>query len=146
MLHRLDGRGRRLAAALWVVAALVRVSPVAAQTRVTTVLGTGVAGYSDVLVNNPYGMTWGPDGALYFCDLDNQRVRRLDVRTHQVTTVAGTGGKGYTGDGGPATAATLQKSKPSAKFCTVAMYLCDMTSATMEKQATAEVASAGYRT
>ena len=43
----------------------------------TTLIGTGMPGFSDTQVNNPYGMTIGPDGALYFCDLDNQRVRRM---------------------------------------------------------------------
>ena len=58
---------------------------------VTTILGTGVAGYSDVQVNNPYGIIFGPDGALYFCDLDNQRIRRFDPKTRAVTTIAGSG-------------------------------------------------------
>jgi sugar lactone lactonase YvrE len=74
---------------------------------VTTLIGTGKPGYSDSQVNNPYGMTIGPDGGLYFCDVDNQRVRRLDLATKKVTTIAGTGAKGYTGDGGPAVMATL---------------------------------------
>jgi DNA-binding beta-propeller fold protein YncE len=74
---------------------------------VTTLLGTGASGYSDTQVNNPYGMAMGPDGALYFCDLDNQRIRRLDLKTKQVTTIAGNGTRGYAGDGGPATAAAL---------------------------------------
>jgi streptogramin lyase len=74
---------------------------------VTTLIGTGTAGYSDTQVNNPYGLTIGPDGALYFCDLDNQRIRRMDLATKRVTTIAGSGMKGYTGDGGPAVAATL---------------------------------------
>jgi quinohemoprotein ethanol dehydrogenase len=74
---------------------------------VSTVLGTGVKGYSDTQVNNPYGMTMGPDGALYFCDVDNQRIRRLDLTTKQVTTIAGDGQRGYKGDGGPAVAASL---------------------------------------
>ena len=52
-------------------------------------------------------MIFGPDGALYFCDLDNQRIRRLDIRTRRMTTVAGNGQKGYGGDSGPATAASL---------------------------------------
>ena len=39
------------------------------------------AGYSDREVNDPYGLVIGPDGALYFCDLGNQRIRRLDLKT-----------------------------------------------------------------
>jgi len=74
---------------------------------VTSFLGTGMPGYSDTQVNNPYGMAIGPDGALYFCDLDNQRIRRFDRRTHTLTTIAGTGERGYRGDGGPATDAAL---------------------------------------
>ena len=74
---------------------------------VSTLIGTGKPGFSDTQVNNPYGMTIGPDGGLYFCDVDNQRVRRLDLATKRVTTIAGTGQKGYTGDGGPAVNATL---------------------------------------
>ena len=74
---------------------------------VTTFLGTGVKGYSDTQVNNPYGMAIGPDGGLYFCDLDNQRIRRLDLASKQVTTVAGNGQRGYQGDGGPGVNASL---------------------------------------
>ena len=75
--------------------------------EVTTLAGTGVPGYSDTQVNNPYGMAIGPDGALYFCDLDNQRIRRLDLATRRLTTIAGNGERGYSGDGGPALAAAL---------------------------------------
>ena len=50
---------------------------------VSTLIGTGARGYSDLQVNNPYGMAIGPDGALYFCDLDNQRIRRLDLKTNR---------------------------------------------------------------
>jgi streptogramin lyase len=75
---------------------------------VSTILGTGTAGYSDTQVNQPYGMTPGPDGGLYFCDLGNQRVRRLDLKTNRVTLVAGSGKAGYSGDGGPAIEASLR--------------------------------------
>ena len=77
----------------------------AAAASVATLVGTGAPGYSDTQVNNPYGLVIGPDGALYFCDLDNQRIRRLDLRTRARTTIAGNGARGYAGDGGPATAA-----------------------------------------
>jgi sugar lactone lactonase YvrE len=49
----------------------------------------------------------GRDGALYFCDLDNQRIRRLDLTTHRTIDIAGNGERGYAGDGGRATAGSL---------------------------------------
>lgn len=82
-------------------------SAVAAKPSVSTLIGTGAPGYSDRQVNNPYGLVIGPDRALYFCDLDNQRIRRLDLRTRRTTTVAGDGQRAYRGDGGPATDASL---------------------------------------
>ena len=89
------------------VCALVVTATMAAAPSVTTVLGTGVPGFSDAEVNNPYGLVIGPDRALYFCDLDNQRIRRFDPVTKRVSTIAGNGEKGYRGDGGPAVAASL---------------------------------------
>ena len=83
---------------------------------VRTIAGTGVAGFSGdggpgtaAQVNNPYGLVVGPDGALYFCEVDNHRVRRLDLKTKQISTVAGSGQKGYAGDGGPALEAALNQ-------------------------------------
>lgn len=81
---------------------------------IRTVAGTGAAGDTPAItaalqtpVTNPYGITRGPDGALYFCEYDTGYVRRFDHARGVITTVAGTGEKGYGGDGGPATRATL---------------------------------------
>lgn len=74
---------------------------------VTTLIGTGKGGFSGTEVNNPYGLAIGPDGALYFCDLGNSRIRRMDLKTRRVTTIAGNGQKAYKGDGGPAVEASL---------------------------------------
>jgi sugar lactone lactonase YvrE len=89
-----------------IFALLVLVARLDAAT-VTTVIGTGDPGLSDTQVANPYGVIVGPDNALYFCDLDNQRIRRLDPSTGRTTTIAGNGDRGYNGDGGPATDAAL---------------------------------------
>ena len=89
------------------LAALTPSSLVAANPSVSTLIGTGARGYSDREVNNPYGLVIGPDRALYFCDLDNQRIRRLDLKTHLTSNVAGNGQRAYGGDGGSASAAVL---------------------------------------
>jgi sugar lactone lactonase YvrE len=68
---------------------------------------SGVA--TQVNVGDPFGVEIGPDGALYICEVRNHRVRRLDLKTGQISTVAGTGKKGYSGDGGPATKAELNE-------------------------------------
>ena len=49
-------------------------------------------------VGQPFGLEVGPDGALYYCEFSNHIVRRLDLKTNALTTVAGTGRKaGYAG-------------------------------------------------
>ena len=55
--------------AITAVIALAASARVVAQSRVSTLIGTGTPGFSDRDVNNPYGVILGP-GGLYFCDLD----------------------------------------------------------------------------
>ena len=74
-------------------------------TQVTTVAGVGEAGYeqepgngllaNETYADNPYGVVPGPDGALYWCEVDTGRIRRLNLNNLRVTTIAGTGEPGY---------------------------------------------------
>ncbi len=93
--------------ALFASAVVILTCGAAAAASVSTFVGTGVAGFTDTQVANPYGMIIGPDGAMYFCDLDTSRIRRLDLKTRKMTLIAGNGKKGYAGDGGQATEASL---------------------------------------
>lgn len=99
------------------LALLTMFTPVAfaapATWTIATVAGTGAAGFSGdggpaaaAQINDPYGIVRGPDGALWFCEHAGNRIRRI-APDGTISTRAGTGEKGYTGDGGPALAATF---------------------------------------
>jgi uncharacterized protein (TIGR03437 family) len=81
--------------------------------RVTRVAGTGQAGFSgdgipalNSMLNHPKDVAIGPDGLLYIADKFNHRVRRREA-SGILTTFAGSGLPGYSGDGGPAVRASL---------------------------------------
>jgi streptogramin lyase len=87
----------------------------AAARQITAFAGTGSAGYSGdngsagtAQLNNPYGLARGADGAFYICDMENHRIRRVSA-DGKIATVAGTGMRGYSGDGGPALQAELNE-------------------------------------
>lgn len=83
---------------------------------VETIAGTGLpenngdsGDATKVNIGEPFGVEIGPDGALYVTEVRNHRVRRLDLHTGELTTVAGCGQRGYSGDGGPAVEASLNE-------------------------------------
>jgi len=87
-----------------------RVSP---EGVIDTVAGCGKEGFSgdggpavEASLRYPRGVAVTATGMLFVADCDNSRVRRVDA-TGTITTVAGTGCEGYSGDGGPACAAEL---------------------------------------
>ncbi len=60
-------------------------------------------------LSQPFGICTGPDGALYVCEVGSHMIRRIDLGSGEMTTIAGCGRKGYSGDGGPATQAELHE-------------------------------------
>jgi DNA-binding beta-propeller fold protein YncE len=80
------------------------------------VAGTGEAGYSGdgshalaAGLNNPFDLAFLPDGSLIFSDTFNHCIRRIDAINETISTICGTGQKGFSGDGGPATRAQLNE-------------------------------------
>ena len=91
------------------------------------IAGTGAAGSSEGKLDQPFGLGIGPDGDLYFCEVGNHRISKLDLKTHNITTVAGTGQKGNSGDGGPATAAMVDEPYEIAFNKAGDLVFCDRT-------------------
>ena len=72
------------------------------------VAGTGFGGYSGdgsvatvAHLRQPQGIQFGPDGDLYICDSGNHVIRRVEMKTKNISTFAGTGSPGITPDGAP---------------------------------------------
>ena len=61
----------------------------------------------NALLNMPSDVTIGPNGDIYIADMHHQRIRKIDARTRIISTVAGSGRWGNSGDGGPALNATM---------------------------------------
>ncbi len=90
-----------------------RIRKVSPDGIITTVAGTGVAGYGYdgypalmARLTNPDGVWVDGDGSLFISDQGNHRIRKVSP-DGIIRTIAGTGGQGYSGDGGPATSAQL---------------------------------------
>ena len=82
--------------------------------QLTVVAGNDILGFSgdggpatSAILNGPIGVALDGSGNLFIADRVNQRIRRVDAATGIITTVAGNGSFGFSGDGGPATSASL---------------------------------------
>ena len=82
---------------------------------IRTVVGNGNYGFSgdggaaiDAAMGNPTNLTLDPEGNLYISDTENHRIRKVDMKTGIITTVAGSGKTKLMGDGGPALQASLR--------------------------------------
>jgi streptogramin lyase len=84
--------------------------------KITIIAGTGTMGYSgdgglaiNAQLNEPYEIRFDKQGNLFFVEMINHIVRRIDAKTNIITTVAGNGTKGFGGDNGPAKKAQLNR-------------------------------------
>jgi len=108
-----------------------RIRKVNAAGIITTIAGTGVAGYGGddsaataAKLNGPAGVAVDASGNVYIADDYNARIRKVNA-AGIITTIAGTGGYGYGGDNGPATAAQLYAPHGIAVDVSGNVYICD---------------------
>src|SRR5215468_7985498 len=107
---------------------------------IQTIVGTGTKGYAgdggpalQTLLSEPFMCAFDAQGHLYVAEATNHCVRRIDRVTGVITTVAGTGVLGYSGDGGPATRATLNQPYSLQIDANGDIYIVDRLNAAIRK-------------
>ena len=112
---------------------------------ITTIAGNHTAGYSGdggqatvAQLNDPTGLALDAMGNLYIADVDNQVVRKIDV-TGIITTIAGNGIAGYSGDGGQAKTAQLNTPIYVATDAANNIYIADAANNVIRKINTAGI-------
>ncbi|MFD8993608.1 NHL domain-containing protein [Streptomyces abikoensis] len=123
-----------------------RIRKVTADGKISTVAGTGVAGFSgdngpavSAQLNYPVGVVVDSTGILYISDYGNHRVRKV-ATDGKVSTVAGTGAAGFSGDNGPAASAQLYNPFGLAVDCVDTLYIADHVNNRIRKVASTRMA------
>jgi sugar lactone lactonase YvrE len=100
---------------------------------ISTVAGSGKKGSGgdggpalQAEFNLPHECRFDKHGDLFIVDMQNFRVRKVDMKTHVITTVAGTGTAGFSGDGGPADKAQLNQPHSIQFDAQGNLYICDI--------------------
>lgn len=101
---------------------------------ISTVAGTGgVRGYdgdggpaTSAKLYEPYELRFDGAGNLFFVEMKNHLVRRVDAKTNIITTIAGTGEAGFGGDGGSATSAKLNQPHSIVLDKNGDLFICDI--------------------
>ncbi len=124
-----------------------RIRKVDAAGVITTVAGTGEQGFSgdggpanQARLNFPYSVATDGAGNLYIADTWNQRIRKVDAGG-VIATVAGSGERGYAGDGGPANQARLNNPRAVATDGAGNLYIADTTNQRIRKVDAAGIVS-----
>jgi len=108
-----------------------RVRRVSSNGVIDTFVGNGTAGYSGdggpatlALFSTPYGIATDLEGNLFIADLNNHRIRKV-TPAGVITTVAGNGVAGFSGDGGPATSGQIRSPSDVAVDSSGNLYIAD---------------------
>ena len=116
-----------------------RIRRVDSSGTITTIAGTGVEGYSgdggpavDAQIHHPAGMVVDTEGNLFFSEPFERRIRRVDS-SGIITTIAGTGEEGFSGDGGPAVQAQLGSPSGVAVDAAGNLYITVITNSTIRR-------------
>jgi DNA-binding beta-propeller fold protein YncE len=110
-----------------------RIRKVTPEGVIVTVAGNGQRGWSgdggpasEARLNSPYEVRFDPAGNVCWAERDSNTIRKLDVKTGLISTLAGTGRRGYSGDGGLATQAQLSEPHSLGFDAAGNLFICDV--------------------
>src|SRR5216683_2264068 len=99
---------------------------------ITTIAGTGTQGFSGdsgpataARLDSPQGLALDTNQNLYIADTQNHRIRKIAATTGNITTIAGNGTQGFSGDAGPATSASIDSPTGLSVDTSSNVYLAD---------------------
>jgi len=105
--------------------------------NISTLAGGGLGNDGGPALNailaNPFNVAEDATGNLYIADTANNRIRFVNAKTLAISTIAGTGVEGYTGDGGPALSATLDGPTGVAVDSSGDLYIADTSNLVIRK-------------
>ena len=106
---------------------------IAADGTISTVAGTGKRGYAgdggaatNALLNEPYEIRFDASGNMLFVEMKNHLIRRVDAKTGVISTIAGDGQPGFSGDGGPASKAHFNQPHSIQLDAQGNVFICDI--------------------
>ena len=124
-----------------------RIRRVAPDGTISTFAGTGAAGFSGdgaqataAQLAGPDDVTVAIDGSVLIADTDNQRIRRV-TDDGDIATIAGSGAKGYAGDGGPTGAASFDQPRSVAATADGGYVIADTDNNRIRKVSRGQIAT-----
>jgi sugar lactone lactonase YvrE len=118
---------------IWKITASTGIATIVAGTAQSCAFSGDGAAATSAHLCNPYGVVVDSSGNIYIADTSNQRIRKVTASTGKISTIAGNGTAGFSGDGAAATAAEIYNPYDVAVDSSGNVYIADYSNVRIRK-------------